>query len=263
MITGIYKITNLINNHCYIGQSRNIEKRWNSHKSALNSSDAKLKNYPLYKAFSKYGLENFSFEVVEECPIEMLNDKERYWIIYYQPEYNQTIGGDYKIIPQKLTYEQVQEIQKILLSDKNGNVSHVELSKKYNVSKDTIRDINVGRTWHDDNLTYPLHYSKFCSLKPENLKSKKYCKICNKEIDKSNESLLCRQCYDIQRKKDTSYIPITREELKILIRKYPFTHIGCQYGVTDNAVRKWCDKYGLPRRVKDIKTYSDEEWQNI
>jgi hypothetical protein len=35
------------------------------------------------------------------------------------------------------------------------------------------------------------------------------------------------------------------------------------YGVTDNAVRKWCDKYDLPRKAKDIKAYSDEEWALI
>ena len=56
---------------------------------------------------------------------------------------------------------------------------------------------------------------------------------------------------------------ISREELKKLIRTTPFTTIGKQYGVTDNAVRKWCDKYNLPRKVKEIKSYSDEEWKLI
>lgn len=56
---------------------------------------------------------------------------------------------------------------------------------------------------------------------------------------------------------------ISREELKKLIRATSFTTIGKQYGVTDNAVRKWCDKYNLPRKVKEIKSYSDEEWELI
>ena len=56
---------------------------------------------------------------------------------------------------------------------------------------------------------------------------------------------------------------ISREELKKLIRTTPFTTIGKQYGVTDNTVRKWCDKYNLPRKVKEIKSYSDEEWELI
>lgn len=56
---------------------------------------------------------------------------------------------------------------------------------------------------------------------------------------------------------------ITREELKNLIRTTPFTRIGEQYNVSDNAVRKWCDKYNLPRKVSEIKQYSDEEWEKI
>ena len=43
----------------------------------------------------------------------------------------------------------------------------------------------------------------------------------------------------------------------------PFTSIGKLYNVTDNSIRKWCDKYNLPRRVSDIKKISDEDWINI
>ena len=58
-------------------------------------------------------------------------------------------------------------------------------------------------------------------------------------------------------------MPITREELKKLIRTQPFTQIAKQYQVTDNAIKKWCDKFNLPRTKKEIKTYSDEDWKNI
>ena len=53
------------------------------------------------------------------------------------------------------------------------------------------------------------------------------------------------------------------EELKDLIRIKPFTKIGEQYQVSDNAIRKWCDKYNLPRKATEIKKYSDEEWELI
>ena len=53
------------------------------------------------------------------------------------------------------------------------------------------------------------------------------------------------------------------EELKNLIRTTPFTKIGIMYGVSDNAVRKWCDAYNLPRTKTDIKQYNDIEWANI
>ena len=55
----------------------------------------------------------------------------------------------------------------------------------------------------------------------------------------------------------------SRDELKKLIRILPFTQIGKKFGVSDNAIRKWCDYYNLPRRVKDIKAISDEDWNNI
>ena len=69
----------------------------------------------------------------------------------------------------------------------------------------------------------------------------------------------CRTCANkFQHKNDQ--IPVTREELKKLIRTKPFTQIGKQFNKTDNAIRKWCDKYNLPRHVKEIKNYTDEEW---
>ena len=48
-----------------------------------------------------------------------------------------------------------------------------------------------------------------------------------------------------------------------MIRIMPFTEIGKNYGVSDNAIRKWCDNYNLPRLVKEIKKYSEEEWNKI
>ena len=77
---GIYKITNKINQHCYIGQSRQIEKRWKRHIEVSNNKNAKEYQYPLYKAFRKYGIKNFLFEVIEECTVDLLNEKENYYI---------------------------------------------------------------------------------------------------------------------------------------------------------------------------------------
>jgi hypothetical protein len=55
----------------------------------------------------------------------------------------------------------------------------------------------------------------------------------------------------------------SRDKLKKMIRTTPFEQIGQQFGITDNAIRKWCDAYNLPRRVADIKQYSDEEWESV
>ena len=90
---GIYKITNTENGKCYIGQSRDIEARWQKHLSAYKSSP----DWELYRAFKKYGISKFTFEIVEECQIEELNEREIYWIAQYDSfnnGYNMTLGGE-------------------------------------------------------------------------------------------------------------------------------------------------------------------------
>lgn len=257
-MVGIYKIYNKINGHCYIGQSRNIEKRWKNHICASKNENDVAYNYPLYRAFRKYDISNFDFLILEECSIEELNEKEIFWISLFKPEYNQTLGGNYKIVPNKLNHEQVLEIQNRLIADKEGVLSHKELAEEYNVHKDTIRDINVGRTWYNPIFKYPLHYSKFDATKPKELKKINYCIDCGIEISKG-----ASRCQSCESKNKITKKPLTREELKEKIRNMPFTEIGKLYNVTDNSVRKWCDRYNLPRTKKDIKAYSDEEWALI
>lgn len=55
----------------------------------------------------------------------------------------------------------------------------------------------------------------------------------------------------------------TREKLKSEIRSMPFVQVGKLYGVSDNAIRKWCARMGLPDKSTVIKMYSDEEWKMI
>ena len=81
--TGIYKITNIKTKECYIGQAVNIKDRWTDHVKCGLGIDTPVAN-KLYKAMQEYGLWNFSFEVLEECPRDQLNEKERYYIDLYQ-----------------------------------------------------------------------------------------------------------------------------------------------------------------------------------
>ena len=87
---GIYKITNLVTGTIYIGQSKNIERRFIDHNTISYNSEIVDKNINLY------GKENFLYEVLEECPIEKLDEREYYYINLYRPThkmYNKLKGG--------------------------------------------------------------------------------------------------------------------------------------------------------------------------
>lgn len=178
-MVGIYKITNLLNGHSYIGQSVNIEERWKDHKIAATNKNDNSYMYPLYQAIRKYGIENFSFEILEECNYQLLNEKEIYYIqLYntYNNGYNQTLGGDCATHSSKLTIEQVKEIHSKLLTQK---YTLRGLAEEYGVHADTIRDINNGTTWAylNPELKFPLyisvksplyvHISKICPIRGE------------------------------------------------------------------------------------------------
>ncbi len=87
-----------------------------------------------------------------------------------------------------------------------------------------------------------------------------HCINCGKIISKSTKSHLCRKCYNITLR-ETEWP--NRELLKHLIRTKSFLEIGRMFNVTDNAIRKWCDYYFLPRKKSEIKNYSDEQWELI
>lgn len=89
----IYKITNILNQKSYIGKTiRDPEIRWNEHKQ-----DSKHPNLPLQRAFKKYGINSFSFEIIEEVKEELLDEREKYYIKKfntYKQGYNATLGGE-------------------------------------------------------------------------------------------------------------------------------------------------------------------------
>lgn len=102
-ITGIYKIQNNINQKNYVGQSRNIEMRWKQHIYNAETGS----QYPIHCALRKYGVENFSFSILEECEASELNNKEIEWISKlnsFEEGYNCTRGGDGYL---KIDYERI------------------------------------------------------------------------------------------------------------------------------------------------------------
>lgn len=81
--TGIYKITNIENGMCYVGQAVNIAERWKQHIKRGVGAEQPTRN-KLYPAMLSIGVENFTFEIIEECPATKLNDREDYWQDFFK-----------------------------------------------------------------------------------------------------------------------------------------------------------------------------------
>lgn len=81
--TGIYKITNIENQKCYIGQAVNIADRWKQHIKRGVGAEAPTRN-KLYPAMYELGPEQFTFEILEECDKSLLDSREDYWQEFYQ-----------------------------------------------------------------------------------------------------------------------------------------------------------------------------------
>lgn len=133
----IYKITNKINEKCYIGQTRqNVNDRWLTHKRA-STTNINEYNMCIKRAFRKYGIENFIFEIIEECDESLLNEREIYWISYYdsfRKGYNSTLGGGGRLGHLKLE-EKVNDVIDLYLE----GFSLRDLAREFNVDKGTIK----------------------------------------------------------------------------------------------------------------------------
>lgn len=215
---GIYKITNLINGKMYIGKSNNIERRKREHKNMEGKS-------VIHDAIRKYGNENFSFEVVEECPLEKLNEREIYWIKYFNTflgeGYNCTPGGDGFIHPVKVSDEQLKQIINDLIN--HTNLSIVDIAKKYNVSASTISFINLGKSRPQDGLQYPLRENPFDKRE-----------IPSKDLLLKEISETCGNFYDIAKKFEVSY----------------------------QTVRNWCQHHNLSTNKKDYGYVNDQSYHS-
>ena len=162
MIKAIYKITNLINNKIYIGQTVHPNKRWREHQQRAKTH---YDNYPIHLAINKYGAENFSFEILEWT--EQYDDEELRLIKQYNSispnGYNLIEGGHSPImlgedhprntISNKNVLAIIQELKDNELSDR-------ELAIKYDVSDKIIADINHGYSHKQENEKYPIRIKK-------------------------------------------------------------------------------------------------------
>lgn len=146
----VYKITNRINGKLYVGCTINpCEQRWKVHRNAgLNpNSPGYYDATTLHRAMHKHGVDNFSFEVLEECSenIQFLRDKEREWI----RKLNCRIPNGYNVSVRILTDEQIAIIRFNVLSLKQK-----EYAKLFGVSTATIYEARTGKVRPYDPYAY-------------------------------------------------------------------------------------------------------------
>ena len=163
MKKAIYKITNKINKKSYIGQSNNPQRRFQDHINGRDTNAISL----IHRAIVKYGVENFSFEIIDW--FEDYNEKEKYYINFYNtinpygynllsgcedpPHY---YGEDSNFA--KISNETAKKIQEQAL---NWLIPRRTIIKNNKITSDIFRHINDGSSWHREDLNYPLRPSEY------------------------------------------------------------------------------------------------------
>ena len=174
-VRGIYKVTNKINGKVYIGQSVDIGRRWRQHMTAKD-------DIYFHKAIQKYGIENFEWEVIEKCKKSELDERESYWIEYYDSfnkGYNCTKGGDGVGIGEDHP------------NWKGGISSDPEYSKQYyQANKEQKKQYSKQ------------HYKQYYEVNKE--KKKKYHKQYNEE-NKEKRKQYRKQYYEVHKEKRKEY----------------------------------------------------------
>lgn len=145
---GIYKITKISNGKSYIGQSNNIERRFKEHQQK-----GSLSRIPLDIAIQKYGIYAFTYEVLEECPLDKLNERESYWIKYYDTinnGYNCSIGGNQQSVGEnngrsKLTENDIKIIRQAYAEHKKQKDIYKQFEDK--ITFNHFQSIWQGKSW--------------------------------------------------------------------------------------------------------------------
>lgn len=228
--SGIYLVKNLINGHSYIGQSINIRKRFISHHLVdYKNPNNNCYNTKFYQALRKYGLDNFSVQILELCPQSELDQKEIYYIgryDTYNQGYNSTIGGqEWSTLiyseetkqkrkqtlsetqalmaenhPRaKMSNEEVLSVRQRYIDGESIDFIYTDYKERYN-NIGTFRQIILGKTY------------KTVGLIPT-----------KEEIRYSNAKLSADQIREIRN--------------KYSIGKYSYAALGREYGVSGSSIR--------------------------
>lgn len=217
----IYGYQNKITGKWYVGQtSKTIEERHRLHLSSAYNEKNKDYNCLFHKKIREYGIENFDLILLEEVPNKaLLDEREIHWIkekhsFVKDNGYNLTTGGqkrknneNYYDIRQAFSNEELKEVYDLI---KDTNIKLTDIANKYKVSLSLICLINSGKSYHSDDLKYPLRKQKekiseetvdeIISLLKENKGNAEIAKIYG-----INENVVYRINKGLAHKRDISY----------------------------------------------------------
>lgn len=128
-MVGIYKFTSKITGLSYIGQSIALSKRYNEHIKNMDNPEKNKSKW--YQALREQGIENFEYSIIEECKPAELNERETYWIAFYNSYhngYNSTPGGQEKIYDPQPIYDAW-----------DAGLAPSEIAKKLNIGISCVR----------------------------------------------------------------------------------------------------------------------------
>lgn len=166
-------------------------------------------------------------------------------------------------------YQEALEFHHVKAEDKSFSISSrptISIQEQIEELRKTICVCaNCHRGIHGNYIDVPENWQSFFNEEiAQQLLENSYiygghkCEVCGKPIHRN-----AKKCIECSHKDLYRTEHPTREQLKDEIRTTPFTQLGKKYGVTDNAVRKWCKAYNLPSKTSEIRNYSDEEWFEI
>lgn len=230
----VYKITNKINNKCYIGSSIRVEKRWKQHINCSNNPNSPQYNYPLYNAFRKYGIDNFSFEILKDDfnSIQEMTNYEHDMIIYYNSlknGYNQTEFTDRADIANENIQKYIIQIsQKCAKIDIYNNILEI-----YNSYHDAARKNNMDG---DDRAT---SIRQVCKGEISSLNG-----VIFRDLDENN-NIIYQPFKKFHGKKSIICIPVDETQSELFFKS-----------ISEASKKLPADRQSISKCIKGDKRYS-------
>lgn len=263
----VYQIINNINQKSYVGSSIQVIKRWKKHKDISQNPNHKYYNYPLYQAFRKYGIENFTFKILKDDfnSIEEMQQYEQEMIIYYDclhQGYNQTLSTNQALIARENLQKHIQQISKKCAKVDNHN-NIIEIYSSYH---DAYRK-NFAISTDQDIDAYVSHLREVCKGIRYNYKD-----LIFRDLDENDQVIIPKQiarprcspiyCYNLLTEEET-YFSSVSEAAAAITNNDRHRISACaqgdiRYSIVHNCIFRYLDIDGNIQEPSNGPTIEDK-----